>query len=151
MNTPHPLPEPGWWLVMPDGGLYEARHCRTAHGPCSVSVADDAGCYYYSVSDDEVLWTPWSDVDSVYEDGDEAEVRADELADEWQARRIGAVILGVDSARRPDITAYRLTIRHDASTPPPAHVMRAAASVISAALGAAGVVAAVTIEPDKED
>lgn len=48
----------------------------------------------------------------------------------------------------PTTSVYRFTIWHDSDTPPPPHVLSAAASVIAAALGAAGIVAAVTI--DKE-
>ena len=145
MNTPTPLPEPGWWLVMPDGSQYEARHCRTDHGPCSVSVADDAGCYFYSVSDDEVLWTPWGDVDSIHPDPEAAQARADALTAESAARMAAEVpaLYPLDREAR-----YAVTIRHRQGGDPFTPAMLAALSeLLTASLATAGIRAAVTVEP----
>ena len=59
MNTPNPLPEPGWWLVINGDELYEVRHCAPEH--CTATLADAEGVYYWSVNEGEAIWTPWDD------------------------------------------------------------------------------------------
>ena len=79
MQTPNPLPEPGWWLVINGDELYEMIHCRAAADlpPCTLSEPTDAGAYYWSVNEGEAIWTPWADVDAVFRTLAEAEAYTD--------------------------------------------------------------------------
>lgn len=82
MNVPAPLPEPGWWLVMPDGSQYEVRHCAPEH--CTITLATAEGVYCWSADDGEALWTTWDAVDSIHATPEAAHLRADAIEAEPQ-------------------------------------------------------------------
>jgi hypothetical protein len=127
MRTPDPLPEPGAWLVMPDGSMYEVM------GGDDDPHADDPtpeGVHYLSVDSGEVIYTPWTDVHAVgtYESVDAI-----------------AAALAAAPPRRTD--RFVLTITHDEATPPPDAFRGAVAGLVYAVLDVAGIPVRVTIEP----
>lgn len=158
MQTPNPLPQPGAWLVMPDGIVYEVveptcyvtncpdqgtEHAADAHPAWHGSLAaDDRGVTYLSVDSGESIWTPWADVYAV---GTYSEVDAIAAAlDRDDVREAFA-----PRAAEPETVArYVVTIRHRQGGDPytPA-MLRAVADVMAAALSAAGIPATATAEP----
>lgn len=101
MQTPNPLPQPGWWLVINGDELYEVRHCANPDGShCTTTVAEDDGLYYWSVNEGEAIWTPWDDpsVTAVYPTLAEAEA-------------------AIEASRTT--TVLRVTIRHRIPAPFP--------------------------------
>ncbi len=149
MMTPNPLPEPGWWLVMPDGSQYECIPPEPVRGQPVPLCCDEEGAYYVSVDSGEAIWTPWADVDSVHADPDAAQLRADALMDEWEAKH-GPSRPAPDYEPFPlDREArYAVTIHHRQGGDPltPA-MLRALGEVIGAAMSAAGIRATVAVEP----
>ena len=134
MQTPNPLPEPGWWLVINGDELYEVGHCKGTdnHGArvwCS-TLPDDAGVYYWSVNEGEAIWTPWDDpsVTSVHPTLAEAEA-------------------AIDATRT--VTVLRVTIRHRIPAPfPTPETLRDIERWMSGDLGYVEVRAEVIPEPD---
>ena len=121
MQTPNPLPEPGWWLVINGDELYEVGHCKGTdnHGArvwCS-TLPDDAGVYYWSVNEGEAIWTPWDDpsVSAVFPTLAEAEAYIDAhrkpLAAAFVLGQVGAYALRTPprAPEPPDDDPDRLT------------------------------------------
>jgi hypothetical protein len=143
MITPDPLPQPGAWLVMPDGSLYE-----TVANPDDVpgnTGADAAGVYYLSVDSGDVIWTPWSDVEAVgtYDEVDALSAAiAQRDADKWHTGNRPRVTIA-------HTTRWDVTIWHAPGNPPTDAVRLAVRAIIEATLRAAGITdAAVMIEPE---
>lgn len=155
MMTPNPLPEPGWWLVMSDGSLYEVVDPQAfddADPEQTGPAATAEGVYYLAVDAGEVIWTPWADdsVDSVWPTEAEAEVRGDAIEAEWSddyADGLTSVPPPLDREAR-----YAVTIRHRQGGDPFTPAMLAALSeLLTASLSAAGIRATVAVAPMPEE
>lgn len=162
MQTPNPLPEPGAWLVMPDGSLYEVVCPEPVRGEPLPLCADTAGVYYASVDSGEVIWTPWADVEwcGTY---DEAESVSDRIGQRygWSpvapvaetgpriVGQLGAHAIGAPAPRIAHTTRWAVTIYHAPDAPPPAYLRGAVRSVIQAALRAAGLDDAAVLVDDE--
>lgn len=131
MKAPDPLPQPGAWIVTADGSTFQTV------GPDDDPQAEHPsaeGLHYYAESTDEVIWTPWSDVEwcGTYEEADSVSERIAQR----DAERIS-------SGNRPRVIAHTtrwdVAIYHAPGAVVPDHLRLAVQAVIQAALRAAGI------------